>query len=162
MTIDPQLRAKYFEDIGGVKSIFINGSRLINDEEGKNKKNSLDGYQLLVFPDKGVAVLEKFFETTHKDGKVDFKRDENGDLIPAVENATYVIPIEKAVEYATRKNKKDLRSMKRGAITVYHSRNWVKQLEAAMKEIAPEYAKFSKNKTDEWTQIIKEDYEQRL
>ena len=162
LTIDPQLRAKYFEDIGGVKSIFINGSRLINDEEGKNKKNSLDGYQLLVFPDKGVAVLEKFFETTHKDGKVDFKRDENGDLIPAVENATYVIPIEKAVEYATRKNKKDLRSMKRGAITVYHSRNWVKQLEAAMKEIAPEYAKFSKNKTDEWTQIIKEDYEQRL
>ena len=163
LTIDPYIRAKFFEDIGGVKSLFINGSFLINDEDGKKKKNSLDGYQLLVFPNKGVAVLEKFFETQHtKDGKVEYKTDKEGNLIPAIENATYVIPIEKAVEYATRKNKKGLRQMKNGMYTIYHSANWVKYIEKAMKRIAPQYAKFDEEKMDEWSKAVKEDYDSRL
>ncbi len=162
LTIDPLLRAKYFKDIGGVKSIFIDGSRFIKDEDDGRKHNSLDGYQLLIIPDKGVAVLEKFFETTHKDGEVVYKRDKNGDLIPAIENATYVLPIEKAVEYATRKNKKDLRKIKKGRATVYHTKNWVINIEAAMEEIAPQYAKFSPDKTQEWAATIKDDYEKRI
>ena len=162
LTIDPMLRAQYFKDIGGVKSIFIDGSRLISDEDGGKSKNSLDGYQLLIFPNKGVAVLEKFFETIHKDGKVVYKKNKEGQLIPAIENATYVLPIEKAVEYATRKNKKGLRKIKNGRATVNHSKNWVKNLEAAMKDIAPQYAKFSPSKTNYWADVIKRDYEGRI
>jgi hypothetical protein len=162
LTIDPLLRAKYFKDIGGVKSIFINGSRFISDDDGGKSKNSLDGYQFLIFPDKGVVVLEKFFETTHENGEVVYKKNQEGQLIPAIENATYVLPIERAVEYATRKNKKELRKIKDGRATVYHTKNWVKKLEVAMKEIAPQYAKFAPVKTEYWADVIKRDYEGRL
>lgn len=162
LTIDPLLRAKYFTEIGGVKSIFIDGSRLINDEDGRKSKNSLDGYQLLIFPDKGVAVLEKFFETIHRSGKIEYKKDTEGNLIPAIDNATYVLPIEKAVEYATKKNKKDLRKIESGRATVYHVRNWVKNLEAAMRNIAPQFAKFDRDNTKRWSAAIMKDYDDRI
>ena len=91
----------------------------------------------------------------------EYKTDKEGNLIPAIENATYVIPIEKAVEYATRKNKKGLRQMKNGMYTIYHSANWVKYIEKAMKRIAPQYAKFDEEKMDEWSKTVKEDYDSR-
>lgn len=157
LTIDPKLRIEYFKDIGNVKSIIIDGSLLISDEENKNKRRSLDGYELLIFPEMNVAILEKFFEVTHKDGKVLYRRDKNNSLCPAIENATYVIPIELAAEYATNKNKRELRNS--GYVkAVNHSKNWVRTIEKRIRQIAPEYAKFDTEKTKYWEEIIRANY----
>ena len=158
LTIDPNVRRDYFENMGSVKSIFIGNSLLIGIGHSSTSRNSLDGYQLLVIPDKGVGILEKFFETKHEDGKIVYKKDKDGNLIPTIENATYVMPIEKAAEYATRRNKRDLTNS--GNVKkVYHTRNWSKALEASMEAIAPKYAKFDRDTSDKWAKIIADNYD---
>ena len=86
------LLCDYLKSIGGVKQIFIRGSALIDDNEDsvnnsqesnskRSKKNSLDGYQLILIPEKGVAVLEKFYEVTRNaEGKLEYRKNEKGEL----------------------------------------------------------------------------------
>ena len=58
LSIDPDLRFDYFESIGTVKRILINGEFAVSeaDEDLRKRSNSLDGYELLVIPEKRIAV----------------------------------------------------------------------------------------------------------
>ena len=161
LTIDPELRMGYLKSIGNVKQIAIKGNPLMKDEdpEAQRKNNSLDGYQLIILPDKKVAVLEKFFETTRdKEGNVTYRRDKNGNRIPAIENATYIIPIGKAREFSTKKNKKELIESPY-VHRVFHKANWVGELESKI-QLINEKAEFEQENTDRWAELIKNNYEE--
>jgi len=158
LTIDPEMRKSYLRSVGDVKELRIKGSPLLKDDSaGVTKKNSLDGYQLVILPDKKVAILEKFYEVERdKDDNIVYKRDKEGNLIPAIENATYIIPIGMARDFATRKNKQQLmhsRFVRRAA----HTLNWVENVESKIKEINPE-AKFNKENTAKWAKKISDNY----
>lgn len=162
VTIDPKLRKQYFESIGDVKEIFINGERLISDEsEGVTAKNSLDGYQLIIIPDKKIAILEKFYEVKrNKEGKLEYKTDKKGNYIAATEQATYIMPIAMAKDFAEKKNKQQLKKSPYVARTL-HSMNWITNTEDAMKKIAQRAnldVEFDKENTDKWAKIVLENY----
>ena len=161
LTIDPELRMGYLKSIGNVKQIAIKGNPLMKDEdpEAQRKNNSLDGYQLIILPDKKVAVLEKFFETTRdKEGNVTYRRDKNGNRIPAIENATYIIPIGKAREFSTKKNKKELIESPY-VHRVFHKANWVGELESKI-QLINEKAEFEQENTERWAELVKNNYEE--
>lgn len=162
VTIDPNIRKKYFESIGDVKEIFINGERLISDEsEGVTERNSLDGYQLIIIPDKKIAVLEKFYEVKrNKDGKIEYKTDKKGNLIAATEQATYIMPIAMAKDFAEKKNKQQLMKSPYVARTL-HTMNWVKNTEEAMKKVSGRAGldiEFDRENTDKWAEMVLENY----
>lgn len=162
VTIDPNLRKQYFESIGDVKEIFINGERLISDEsEGVTAKNSLDGYQLIIIPDKKIAVLEKFYEVKRNEkGKLEYKTDKKGNYIAATEQATYIMPIAMAKDFAEKKNKQQLKESPYVARTL-HSMNWITNTEDAMKKIAQRAdldVEFDKENTDKWAKMVLENY----
>ncbi len=162
VTIDPNIRKRYFESIGNVKEIFINGERLISDDsEGVTERNSLDGYQLIIIPDKKVAVLEKFYEVRrNKEGKLEYKTDKNGNFIAATEQATYIMPIAMAKDFAEKKNKQQLMKSPYVARTL-HSMNWVKNTEDSMKKIASRTGlniEFDRENTDRWAEMVLENY----
>lgn len=162
VTIDPNIRKKYFESIGDVKEIFVNGERLFTDDsEGGTKKNSLDGYQLIIIPDKKIAVLEKFYEVKrNKDGKLEYKTDKNGNYIAATEQATYIMPIAMAKDFAETKNKQQLMKSPYVARTL-HSMNWIHNTEDAMKKVASRAEldiEFDKENTDKWAKMVLENY----
>lgn len=162
VTIDPNLRKQYFASIGNVKEVFINGERFISDEsDGVTERNSLDGYQLIIIPDKKIAVLEKFYEVTRtEDGKLEYKRDKNGNYIAATEQATYIMPIAMAKDFAEKKNKQELMKSPYVARTL-HSMNWVKNTEDAMVKVANRSGldiEFEKENTDRWAKRVTENY----
>lgn len=162
VTIDPNLRKNYFASIGDVKEIFINGERLISDEsKGITEKNSLDGYQLIIIPDKKIAVLEKFYEVTrNKEGKLEYKKDKNGNYIAATENATFIMPIAMAKDFVETKNKQELIKSPYVARTL-HTMNWVKNSEDSMKKVARRTGldiEFNRENTDKWAQKVTENY----
>ena len=161
LTIDPDLRMGYLKSIGNVKQILIKGNPLMKDEGPENvkKNNSLDGYQLIIIPDKKVAVLEKFFETTRdKEGNVIYRRDKEGNRIPAIENATYIIPIGMAKEFSTKKNKKELIESPY-VHRVFHKANWVGELEAKI-QLVNEKAEFEVENTEKWAELVRNNYEE--
>ena len=158
LTIDPEIRKRYLKSIGDVKEIKIKGNSLIKDDStSPNKKNSLDGYQLLVLPDKKVAILEKFYETERdKDDNVIYKRDSEGNLIPAIENATYIMPLGMARELATGRNKQELirsRFVRRAS----HTANWVQNIEEKIISLN-ERAEFNQRNTEDWARRVAENY----
>lgn len=158
LTIDPEVRKAYLRSVGDVKELRIKGSPLLKDDSGDvSKKNSLDGYQLVILPDKKVAILEKFYEVERdKDDNIVYKKDKDGNLIPAIENATYIIPIGMARDFATKKNKQQLinsRFVRRAA----HTLNWVENVESKIRELNPE-AKFDRTNTDKWAKIVSANY----
>ena len=162
VTIDPNLRKDYFASIGDVKEIFINGERLISDEsEDVSEKNSIDGYQLIIIPDKKIAILEKFYEVTrNKDGKLEYKKDKNGNYIAATEHATYIMPIAVAKDFAETKNKQELMKSPYVARTL-HSMNWVINTENAMTTVARRAGldiEFDRKNTDKWADKTMENY----
>lgn len=162
VTIDPELRKKYFKSVGDVKSILVNGQDLIRDDsEGATKKNSLDGYQLILIPDKKIAVLEKFYEVTRdKEGNTVYKKDKDGNLVAAIENATYVMPIAMAKDFVEKKNKQELRKSPY-VVTVSHTMNWVENTEQAMRNVAGRaglQVEFEKENTEKWQQTIIDNY----
>lgn len=173
VSIDPKIRKQYLESIGDVKEILIKGQAsqdseqveeqflIKDDSESATKKNSLDGYQLIIIPDKKIAVLEKFYEVTRdKDGNVMYKKDENGNSIAAIENATYVMPIGMAKDFAERKNKQQLRKSPY-VIPVSHTMNWVTNIEQAMKTVAGRAhlkVDFEKENTEKWAELVVENY----
>ena len=158
ITIDPKLRMRYLESIGTVKRILVKGRRLLSDNSTSNKKNSIDGYELLILPDKRIAVLEKFYETTQdKSGKVVYRKNKDGLLIPAISNATYIIPIGLAKELTETKNKKDLLQLPY-VRRCFHVGNWVEILQERMQNVNPDI-EFDKANTDKWQLRISENYE---
>lgn len=164
VTIDPNIRKEYFKSIGDVKEIFINGQRLISDEsDGVTEKNSLDGYQLIIIPDKKIAVLEKFYEVKrNKEGKIEYKTDKKGNLIAATEQATYIMPIAMAKDFAEQKNKQQLIKSPYVSRT-FHSMNWTKNTEEAMKKVARRTGldiEFNRENTDKWADMVRENYMQ--
>lgn len=166
VTIDPKIRRAYLKSIGDVKDVFIKGESFIRDDsdmskKGSFKRNSLDGYQVIIIPDKKVAVLEKFYEVTrNKEGNVEYKKDEQGNLIPAVENATYIIPIGMAKDFCEKKNKQDL--IKSPYVRrVSHTMNWVKNIETKIKQLNPK-SEFKKENIDIWNQKVINNYQELL
>lgn len=166
VTIDPRIRREYLKSIGDVKDVFIKGQTLIQDDslanlDGKTKRNSLDGYQVIIIPDKKVAILEKFYEVTrNKDGNVEYKKDEKGRLIPAVENATYIIPIGLAKDFCEKKNKQELIKspyVRRAS----HTMNWVTNVESKIKVLNPK-AEFEKENTNKWHKKVMDNYQELL
>lgn len=158
LTIDPQVRIDYLKSLGAVKKLRVRGETFIKDgEENLKKRNSLDGYEMFIIPSKKIAVLEKLYETTRdKAGNIQYRKNKNGELIPAVENATYIMPIEMAKEFTEKKNKKDLikspyveRSM--------HTADWAINTQRKISKIRPE-VEFDKENTEKWSKRIIENY----
>lgn len=160
LTIDPEKRMRYYVSIGAVKKLKIRGETLIRDGNGSvTKLNSLDGYELVLIPDKKIAALEKLYEVTRdKDGNVVYKRTKEGKLIPAINNATYIMPIEMAKELSEKKNKSDLLRSPyvRRAM---HTLGWVQNVQGKMQEINPDI-QFNEQNTKEWDDKIKKNYRQ--
>lgn len=158
LTIDPQVRIDYLKSLGAVKKLKVRGETFIQDSENNHKKrNSLDGYEMFIIPSKKIAVLEKLYETTRdKAGNIQYRKNKKGELIPAVENATYIMPIEMAKEFIEKKNKRDLirspyveRSM--------HTADWAINTQRRIAKIRPE-VQFDKENTDKWSKRIRENY----
>ena len=162
LTIDSEERKKYFQSLGAVKKVKIRGESFIRDSESNVvKKNSLDGYELYVIPEKRMAILEKLYETTRdKNGKIEYKKNKEGKLIPAVENATYIIPIEMAADFARKKNKKELIESS-DVRRVSHSMEWVSNLESKAKslmKIRGVEVEFDEKNTELWAERIRQNY----
>lgn len=165
LTIDPEERIKYLRSIGAVKKLKIRGeATLIKDEsvEGsQTKKNSLDGYELFIIPDKKMAVLEKLYETTRdQGGNIVYKKNESGKLIPSLDNATYIMPIEMAKQFAETKNKKELISNP-FVRKANHTMDWVLNVQDKMKSLSKVLSRnieFDKENTKTWSDKIKENY----
>lgn len=158
LTIDPKLRLDYLRSIGSVKRVKINGEMTISeDEKTRRKTNSLDGYELLVIPDKKIAILEKFYQVTRdKNGHMRYKTNSEGEYVPAVENATYILPIALAKDLVESKNKKDLISSPY-VYRTFHTMDWVNSTENKMLKINPEI-QFTKENTDVWRKRISDNY----
>lgn len=158
LTIDPQVRIDYLKSLGAVKKLKVRGESFIKDSEtNRKKRNSLDGYEMFIIPSKKIAVLEKLYETTRdKAGNIKYRKNKKGELIPAVENATYIMPIEMAKEFIEKKNKQDLikspyveRSM--------HTADWTINTQRKISKIRPEI-QFDKANTDKWSKRVRENY----
>lgn len=158
LTIDPKFRMEYLRSIGSVKRVKINGEMTISeDAKNRRKTNSLDGYELLVIPDKKIAILEKFYQVTRdRNGHMRYKANSEGDYIPAVENATYILPIGLAKDLVESKNKRDL-IMSPYVYRTFHTMDWVNSLETKMLKINPEI-KFEKENTEIWKKRISDNY----
>jgi len=158
ITIDPQMRLSYLESIGSVKRVKVNGQMWITeDEKSRKKSNSLDGYELLIIPDKKVAILEKFYEVTRdSNGNIQYKKNEKGEYIPAISNATYIMPIGLAKDLVENKNKKDL-IQSRFVHRSFHTADWVNATESKCLRINPEI-EFEKQNTNIWAKKISENY----
>lgn len=158
LTIDPQVRINYLTSLGAVKKLRVKGETFLKDApENRGKRNSLDGYELFIIPSKKIAVLEKLYETTRdKNGNMVYRKNQKGELIPAIENATYVMPIEMAKEFVENKNKKDLirspyveRAM--------HTADWAISVERSIKKIRPE-VEFNKENSKKWNERVRQNY----
>ncbi len=158
ITIDPQMRLAYLESIGSVKRVKVNGQMWITeDEKNRKKTNSLDGYELLIIPDKKIAILEKFYEVTRDSkGNMQYKKNEKGAYVPAISNATYIMPIGLAKDLIENKNKKDLIES-RYVHRTFHTADWVRANEKKMLRINPEI-EFEEQNTDIWAKKISENY----
>ena len=167
VTIDPRARKEYLKSIGDIKDIFIKGQPLMQDDcarkaDGSAKRNSLDGYQLIIVPDKRVAILEKFYEVTrNKEGEVVYKKDEKDRLIPAIENATYIFPIGLAKDFCEKRNKQQLIHDSKHVRRVAHTMNWVKNIESKILTLNPR-ANFEKENTEKWHQKVVSNYQELL
>ena len=157
LTIDPNMRIQYLKSIGSVKKIKIRGKSFIIDEDEKTKKNSLDGYELFIIPDKKIAVLEKLYEVkTDTNGDMVYRKDKDGKLIPAINNATYILPIGMAKEFAEKRNKREL--IKSPYVhRANHSLDWVENMQIKMRIINPEI-EFEKENTEVWRDKIRQNY----
>lgn len=158
ITIDPDVREKYLISIGAVKKLKIKGQPLLKDTESSDeKKNSLDGYEIYIVPDKKVAILEKLYEVTRDErGNVVYKKDSQGNLIPALNNATYIVPIEMAKEFAEKKNKQEL--IKSPYVErANHSLAWSTNMESKIQKINPEVV-FEQKNSKTWAEKIKNNY----
>lgn len=151
IAIDPQLRVQYLKSIGDVKELKIRAQK----EEGKSE--ALEGYELLILPSKKVAILEKFYENTRdREGNIRYKKDKQGKAIPAIDNATYVLPLIMAKELVEKQNKQDL--LKSPYVhRAFHTVNWVNSVENKIMEINPR-AEFIQENTDNWKKAIADNY----
>ena len=175
LCLEPQVRNDYLRSIGRIKQIFVDGSNFIKDEsetvtekiatKRKKQRNSLDGYELFIIPEKGVAILEKNYEVTrNKDGNIEYRKNSNGKLIPAIENATYIMPIAMAKELIETRNKQQL-MRNPYVVRVAHTRNWVNLVENGIKKVCSRVGmdvEFDKENTDIWSQKVKDNYDQLL
>lgn len=162
LTIDPQERLRYLKSLGAIKKVKIRGENFIKDSESNiGKKNSLDGYELFVIPEKRIAILEKLYETTRdKNAEIQYRRNKSGKLIPAVGNATYVIPIEMALEFSRKKNKKELIESP-DVRRVSHSMEWVSNLESKVSNLMSlrgVTVEFDRQNTEDWAARIRKNY----
>lgn len=161
LTIDPILRTEYLKSIGSIKRVKINGEMAISeDEKNKRKTNSLDGYELFIIPDKKIAILEKRYEVTrNKEGHIVYRTNKKGEYIPALDNATYIMPIGIARDLVESRNKKDLIASPY-VYRTFHTMDWVRATQSRMKAINPEI-EFDKQNTEIWKEKIAKDYKQR-
>lgn len=155
IAIDPVLRAEYLRSIGAIKSVKIKG---VNEETSKeNRENGLDGYELLVLPDKEVAILEKFYECTRDEkGNVKYRLNKSGNKIPATDNATYILPIELARDLVESKNKRQLLDNPLVSRS-FHTANWVGITERKIMQVNRE-VEFDENNTKKYRDLIEKNY----
>lgn len=158
LTIDPQARINYLTSLGAVKKLIVRGENFVKDSpEEIGKRNSLDGYEMFIIPSKKIAVLEKLYETTRdKQGNIIYRHNKKGELIPAVENATYIMPIEMAKEFVEKKNKRDLIKSPYVERSI-HTADWVMSTERKIKKIRPE-VEFNRDNSQKWSELIKQNY----
>lgn len=150
--IDPELRRKYLESIGSKKVLKVKATR------GEGKSLALEGYSFFVIPEKRVVVLDKLYDTyLDRDGNVNIRRDKNEAPIPAVENATYILPVGLARDLVKTRSKQDLIKNKKDVRRVHHTANWVNSLEEKIREINPK-AQFEEKDTRKWAQAIRDNY----
>lgn len=100
VSIDPELRNEFLEALGCESSIPIS-------------TGALKGYMFIPIPSLKTAVLEKLYNTNSRTGA----------LTPALDNATFVLPLIKALELAQSSNKTDLRKLD-NVFPVNHTKNW--------------------------------------
>ena len=99
--------------------------------------------------------LPRIYELIEK-----YKTTKQGKLIPAVANATYVIPIEMAVEFARKKNKKELIESP-DVRRVSHTMEWVCNLESKIKSLMRTrgiQVDFEQENTKTWSERIRKNY----
>ncbi len=158
---DPVKRLKIFAaintntknpSIGNLKRIIIDG--IHKNENGENIKSSFHGYELIVLPEAEVAILEKLYEIERienvaPDGtvshRVQYKRDEQGHLIPVKDsNRTYILPLDEALELAQNFNKEQLFKSKK-CKRCNHSLNWLENVGDSVKAVMKRDGKSNEN-----------------
>lgn len=147
--IDPSVRLGYFQSLGGVKKVQMQGQSFIRDSSDRvGKRNSLDGYEMFVIPAKSIAVLDKLYETSRsQNGNIDYVRNQNGEKVPAIESETYFMPMNMARDFMECSNK---REMLRSPFVerAYHTSDWAIKSGIKMNKIMLEMA-MSKSDRDE-------------
>ncbi len=147
--IDPSVRLGYFQSLGEVKKVQLQGQNFIKDSDDRiGKRNSLDGYEMFVIPSKAIAVLEKLYETSRdQSGNIGYVRNQAGERVPAIESETYFMPMSMARDFMEGNNK---REMLRSPFVekAYHTSNWVINAGQKMDRIMLEMA-MAKNDRDE-------------
>jgi len=158
LTIDPQVRINYLTSLGTVKKLKVRGETFLQDSpERRGKRNSLDGYELFIIPSKNVAILEKPYETTRdKQGNIVYRKNKKGELIPSIENATYIMPIEMAKEFVENKNKQDLIKSPY-VVRAMHTADWSISVERGIKKLRPE-VEFDRENSKKWSELVRKNY----
>ena len=160
LTINPEERDKYLKSIGAIKQLTIKGKPFLQDDKVKSP-TSLEGYILHILPEKRIAVLEKFFEVVRdQGGNLKYKLDEDGKKIPAIGNATYILPIGMARDFVEKKNKQELLASPY-VRRAYHTRDWVNSFQVKAKEINSKI-EFDKENTDKWRKRIADNYDKNM
>ena len=126
VSIDPELRNEFLEALGCESSIPIS-------------TGALKGYMFIPIPSLKTAVLEKLYNTNSRTGA----------LTPALDNATFVLPLIKALELATSSNKTDLRKLD-NVHPVNHTKGWAKNILSGIKKGNPsfEYKRYKEDYSD--------------
>ncbi len=126
VSIDPELRNEFLEALGCESSIPIS-------------TGALKGYMFIPIPSLKTAVLEKLYNTNSR----------TGTLTPALDNATFVLPLIKALELAQSSNKTDLRRLD-NVHSVNHTKGWAKNILSGIKKGNPgfEYKRYKEDYSD--------------
>lgn len=116
-----------------------------------SEKAALEGYDYIIAKRLGVVILEKFYEDNTENRQ-----------IPAVDNATYILPPVKLIEYLERSNKQDLRQDK-NVRYVNHTANWGRNLLKACAEVNPELEKKElMQQYKEVNELLRQEYEENI
>lgn len=122
-----------------------------SDKLGQGERAALEGYDYIICKKLGVIILEKFYEDNTTDREIE-----------AVDNATYILPPVKLIEYLEKSNKQDLRE-DTNVRYVNHTANWGRNLLKASAEVNPGLDKKSLLKEyKEFNQLLREEYEMNV
>lgn len=147
-SIDPHVRMGYFQSLGKVKKVQINGKSFIEDQTQQVRRNSLDGYEMFVILSEGITIVDKLYETIRDaNGNITYKLNEQGERIPALECSTYFMPLDMAREFFDANNKHEM--LKSPFVErTYHTMNWAVSSDFKVKKMILENAIDKANRID--------------